>query len=61
MILFFFFQLPIVNSMLFKRFSFLSIYNDDGNFNVTGLILKSILFGSSYYISQKVTTFLSEL
>jgi hypothetical protein len=61
MILFFFFQLPIVNSMLFKRFSFLSIYNDDGNFNVTGLILKSLLFGSSYYISQKVTTFLSEL
>jgi hypothetical protein len=31
-ILFFFFQIPLVN-MFFKRFSFLNIYNIDGNFN----------------------------
>jgi hypothetical protein len=60
MMLFFFFQLPIINTMIFKRFTFLSIYNDDGNFNFTGLFFKSFVFGLSYYISQKVTTFLSE-
>jgi hypothetical protein len=58
-ILFFFFQLPIVN-MFFKRFSFLSIYNEDGNFNLNGLILKSMMFGSMYYSTMKMTTLLSE-
>jgi hypothetical protein len=52
--LFMVFQLPIVNTLVFKRFSFLMIYNEDGNFNFYGLILKSILFGASYYISQKI-------
>jgi hypothetical protein len=60
-ILFFFFQLPLVNTMIFKRFSFLSIYNADGNFNFTGLILKSISFGLFYYSCLKVTVFLSEI
>lgn len=57
-VLFFFFQLPIINTILFKRFSFLSIYNDDGNFNFYGLVLKSILFGGFYYIVQKITAFI---
>ena len=60
-ILFFLFQLPMINSMIFKRFSFLSIYNNDGNFNFTGLLLKSLLFGSAYYSISKITDFLSEL
>lgn len=61
MLLFFFFQLPMINTMIFKRFSFLSIYNADGNFNFNGLIFKSILFGSAYYSLIKVTNFLSEV
>ena len=60
MILFFFFQLPIVNSMIFKKFSFLSIYNVDGNFNFYGLLLKSILFGGLYYSIHKAVTFIVE-
>jgi len=60
-ILFFFFQLPMINTMIFKRFSFLSIYNADGNFNFIGLVFKSILFGSLYYIILKTTNFLSEI
>ena len=60
-ILFFFFQLPMINTMIFKRFSFLSIYNSDGNFNFIGLVFKSILFGSLYYITLKTTNFLSEI
>ena len=42
-ILYFVFQLPVINSLLLKYFSFLAIYDIDGNFNLIGLILKSIL------------------
>jgi hypothetical protein len=60
-ILYLFFQMPIVNTLLFKRFSFLSIYNADGNFNFNGVIFKSIIFGSAYYTVQKMMNFLSDL
>ena len=60
-ILFFIFQLPLVNTMIFKKFSFLSIYNEDGNFNVYGLILKSSLFGSFYMFSNKIISFISSI
>ena len=52
-LLYFIFQLPIINSLVFKKFSFLSIYRDDGNFNLTGLILKSLLFASAFYAFHK--------
>ena len=58
-ILFFFFQIPLVN-MFFKRFSFLAIYNADGNFNFNGLLLKSMIFGGAYYVVMKSITILSE-
>ena len=61
MFLFFFYQMPIMNTMVFKKFSFLSIYNTDGNFNFYGLLLKSVLFGLSYYVSSKGVQFLSEI
>jgi hypothetical protein len=47
-LLYFVFQLPIVNTLIFKRFSFLSIYRDDGNFNLLGLTLKSAVFAVLY-------------
>jgi hypothetical protein len=59
-VLYFIFQMPIINLLIFKRFAFLSIYNDDGNFNFNGLLLKSILFGSLYYTMVQFTTFISE-
>lgn len=58
-ILFFLFQLPMVN-VFFKRFSFLSIYNSDGHFNFNGLLMKSLAFASVYYMAMKATTFLAE-
>jgi hypothetical protein len=61
MFLFFFFQMPIVNTVVFKRFAFLSIYNNDGNFNFYGLLFKSFLFGAAYYITIKGVNFLSEI
>ena len=59
-ILFFIFQLPVINTIIFKKLSFLSLHNEDGNFNFYGLLFKSIMFGSLFYSVQKVTTFISE-
>jgi len=52
-ILFFLFQMPAINTLFFKRFAFLSIYNSDGNINFFGIALKSIIFGGLFYILQK--------
>jgi hypothetical protein len=60
-ILFFFFQLPIINQTFFKPISFLSLHNLDGNFNFYGLFLKSLLFGSVYYSVFKIINFMVEL
>lgn len=59
-ILFFLFQLPAINTMIFKRFSFLSLYDVDGNFNLFGLIVKSLLFGGTYYSLRTTMNYLSE-
>jgi len=60
-VLFFFFQLPVINTFIFKRFAFLSLYDADGNFNMAGLLFKSVLFGTMYYFVYKFTTFISEI
>jgi Fe2+ transport system protein B len=60
-ILFFSFQLPIINKLIFKKISFLTLYDADGNFNMYGLILKSVLFGGIYYSVFKIINFLVEL
>jgi len=60
-VLFLIFQLPVINTLLFKRFSFLAIHNDDGNFNFNGLLFKSALFGLAFYVISKATTYLSEV
>ena len=60
-IMFFIFQMPVVNTMIFKRFSFLSIYNADGNFNFYGLFLKSMMFGCVYYGLTKTIDYISDI
>lgn len=60
-ILYFIFQLPIINTLLLNYFSFLSIYNLDGNFNFSGLLLKSGLFGSIYYSFNTILTFITNI
>jgi hypothetical protein len=59
-VLFFLFQLPIINTMIFKKFSFLDILKEDGNFNTSGLLFKSMIFGSLYYFAIKTTNFLAQ-
>lgn len=58
-VLYFVFQMPIINTILRKYFSFMTIYHEDGNFNFTGLLLKSALFGSFFYSMQTVAHKLS--
>ena len=60
-ILFFVFQMPIVNTILYKNFTFLSIYNTDGNINFYGIFFKSILFGSIFYVLHKAINFLTNI
>jgi hypothetical protein len=60
-LLFFIFHMPIVNNYIFRKFSFLSIYDTDGNFNTYGLLLKSALFGFIYYFFSGLTQWLSEI
>ena len=60
-LLYFIFQMPIVNTLLFKYFSFLSIYNVDGNINFMGLLFKSALVGFVFYCMQYVVDFITTL
>jgi hypothetical protein len=60
-ILFFVFQMPIINTFLHKYFSFLMIYHEDGNFNTYGLLLKSIIFGATYYSISKFVDYLTTI
>jgi len=52
-LLFFIFQMPVFNTFLRKNFTFLALYNDDGNFNIVGLVFKSVLFGAIFYMMQQ--------
>jgi hypothetical protein len=60
-LLYFIFQMPVINTLLRKYFSFLTIYHDDGNFNFMGLLLKSIMFGSIFYTFHVVSVKISNL
>lgn len=59
--LYFLFQLPIINTLIFKRFSFLSIYKEDGNFNLLGLVMKSSLFASVYFLMENSVQYIVKL
>jgi hypothetical protein len=47
MLLYFLFQLPVVNSMVFKVFP--RLFHKDGNLTMSGLVLKTSLYGAAYY------------
>lgn len=55
-VLFFLFQIPMINTLMFKYLSFMKIYNDDGNLNLYGIMFKSILFGLTYFGFVRLTT-----
>ena len=57
-ILYFIFQMPIVHTWMRKYLAFSNLYQEDGNFRLSGLIFKSILFGGVYY---SMTSFAQKL
>ena len=59
-LIYFVFQLPLINTLVFKQFSFLQIYREDGNFNIIGLTLKSVLFAISYMSIHKLIEWVGE-
>jgi hypothetical protein len=59
-IFYFIFSLPIINRLVFQRFSFLQIYKEDGNMNLWGLCLKGFIFSFWFYLVNKSLTAISE-
>ena len=58
MILFLFFQLPFFQRMLQKQLP--SLFSKEGTQLIGGYLLKTILFGGSFYFIQKATKYLSQ-
>jgi hypothetical protein len=58
-ILFFIFQIPMVNQLLYKYLSGIPIFHSDGNLNFYGILLKSSLFGSAFFALQRLIIFIS--
>jgi hypothetical protein len=50
-LLYFIFQLPIFKRTIYKNFAFFC--NNDGNYNINGLLFVSLLFGSTFYFLSK--------
>jgi hypothetical protein len=60
-ILYFFFQLPIINRLLYRSLSFMPLFREDGNLNLYGMLLKSLSFGSIYLAMDKIIQYLTFL
>jgi len=59
MVLFFFFQLPFFNKYLVKHMP--SLFSRDGNPTFTGYLLKTVVFGVSFYVIMQTTKQISEI
>ena len=57
-LLFFLFQLPIIQTIMYKYLFYLPIFYSDGNINLFGITIKSILFGGCFIFMQKSIDFL---
>ena len=58
-LLYFIFQLPIVRSKVLAMLP--SLFNKDGNPNLTGYIINSLFFGICYYVISKLLTHLQHV
>ena len=57
--LYFIFNLPIFDKFIMKYFSFFNLYYDDGNSNLYGIIIKSIVFSSVFFSLNKTIDYLT--
>ena len=58
-ILFFIFQLPLIKKQVFKFFP--SLLKSDGNPSLGGYLYTSLLFGTGYYVLNKIMKHFSEI
>jgi hypothetical protein len=58
-VLYFIFQLPVVRKTLARYLPMM--FHTDGNFNINGYIMTSILFGGLYYVISKCMSQISRL
>jgi hypothetical protein len=54
-VLYFLFQLPFFKRFLYTYIPFL--FSNDGNYNINGLLLTSILFGMLFHLLMKTTSY----
>ena len=59
MALFFVFQMPFFQKKFKKIFP--SLFLVDGNHNISGYLMKTVLFGGLFYCVNKATNYLSEV
>ena len=57
-VLFLLFQINTINRLMSRYLKFAGLFGEDGNLNMTGMIVKSILFGSSYYAIVNIAKWL---
>lgn len=57
-VIYFLFQLPIVNQTMAKYISF--TFDSDGGINLYGIVFKSVLYAMLYYVLSKVLNNISE-
>ena len=55
--LFFLFNTSVINYVMYKQLSALDIYNSDGNLNVYGILIKSLLFGLAVAAAERGGTY----
>ena len=60
-LLYFIFQMPIFNQLLYKYLSVLPIFRQDGNINLYGMILKSGGFALVYFSMDKLVNYFQYL
>ena len=53
MLLFFIFQIPIFNKLLYKYCSVLPLFHEDGNLNFYGILFKTSVFGTAFWSLQR--------
>ena len=53
--LFFLFQLPWLQALMYQYLTFVPLFHGDGIINVYGMAFKALLFAVAYYILNKFT------
>jgi hypothetical protein len=60
-LLYFIFQMPIFNRLLYRTLSFLPLFKEDGHLNLAGMLFKSIAFGLIFLSADKIINYLTFL